>query len=300
MTTSFTMCTKSFAHKYISFWRPGLLVCALLCMTSGVSASESGSTTSVLQQLCPVAAGNSWLSSCLRDLGFPAECIVRVVEPGTCPGHYDIRPSHAQRLRTARAAVFFDFQAQLARRLEGSVLPTAPMIISPRGGLCVPSTYRAALDEIAAKLSSDDPATSRCFTANLETVKHRLTAIEKETLERVADSQWRGTPIVASVHQREFCEWLGMRVVATLPTPDKATPANLEKLISDARGARVVATIANLQEGTRAAEAVAEALRVPVIVFSNFPSEMKDEPGFVALVRHNVDRLLAAQIGERK
>lgn len=300
MTKSFTVCKKASPHKRLSRRCLGVLVGAFLALCCSVWASESGSTTTLLLRLCPVAAGNSWLSSCLRDLGFPAECIFRVVEPGTCPGHYDVRPSDARRLRAARAAVFFDFQAQLARRLEGSVLPTAPIIISPHGGLCVPSTYRAALDEIARLLSSDDPATSRCFTENLETVRHRIAVLEKEVSLRMGTSPWRGAPVIASVHQREFCEWLGMRVVATLPTPDKATPASLEKLINDARSERAVAAIVNLQEGTRAAEAVAEALRIPVIVFSNFPSERKDEPDVLSLIRHNVDRLLAAQIGERK
>ncbi|MCX7624656.1 MAG: zinc ABC transporter substrate-binding protein [Candidatus Sumerlaeaceae bacterium] len=299
MTHAFSVSNHTLLTALHSWWRQLLTACVLMVLANASFALKDEPSTSPLQRFCPIAAGNSWLASCLRDLGFHGECIVRVVEPGTCPGHYDIRPSHALRLRTTRASVFFDFQAQFARRLEGAILATTPIIVSPSGGLCVPSTYYAVVEELAAKLSKDDPATSRAFAASLEEIKIRLAALENECKTRVTASKWAGSPVVASAHQSKFCQWLGMQVVATLPTPDRATPSSVEQLIAVARTARARAVIANLQEGTRAAETVAATLHVPLIVFSNFPSESKDEPDFLSLVRNNVDRLLATP-GEEK
>jgi ABC-type Zn uptake system ZnuABC Zn-binding protein ZnuA len=256
-------------------------------------------TSAPLARLCPIAAGNSWLASCLSDLGFEPSCIERVVPPGTCVGQFDIRPGDAARLRRARASVFFDFQQSLAQRLTGSVLVEAPVLIAPRGGLCVPSTYGAAARELAAALSTREPDTSSVFMQRLGRLDERLRGLEHDMRARIAATGWQGRPVVASVHQAAFCRWLGLDVAATLPPADSATPAEVQDVLARARQAHAVAVVANEEEGTQAARSVADALGVPVVVLHNFPALTREEPDFEALVRGNVARLAHASKGER-
>ncbi len=242
--------------------------------------------------LCPVAAGNSWLVSCLRDLGLPDECVVQFVPPGSCPGHFDMRPAEAVRIRAARGAFFFDFQANLAKRLRANVLTCEPHVMTPSGGLCVPATYRELASQLRDLLAAGDPKTTSVVFERWKVLDQRLTALEEELPQRVRAAGLDGSPVLSSLHQADFSKWLGLQVVATLPRPDAATPGEIQKVLARARAANVVAIIANLQEGTQAAESLAAALHCPVIVFSNFPALTSEEPDFASLVRRNVERLV--------
>lgn len=257
-------------------------------------------TTSLTPALCPVAAGNTWLASCLMDLGMPASCIEGVVPPGTCPGHFDIRPAQAMRLREARFAVFLDFQSKLAERLQNTVLTTTPLVVSPQNGLCIPDTYVAAATVIARALSESDPASSMTLTMRLERLQRSLDALSRELHEKIRESAWRNARVVSSAHQRAFCEWLGLNVIATLPTADAASPTMVERTLTEIRRNRAVAVIANLQEGTQAASAIASAAGVPMVIFSNFPELSPEEPDFAAMVRRNVARLLQTRPGGKE
>jgi len=267
-------------------------------LTGALPRCVIASTTAPLARFCPIAAGNSWLASCLSDLGFDASCIERVVPPGTCVGQFDIRPADAARLRRARASVFFDFQQSLAQRLTGSVLADAPLLIAPRGGLCVPSTYGEAAHELAAALSRREPGTSSVFMQRLGALDERLRGLERDIRGRMAATGWQQRPVVASVHQAAFCRWLGLDVAATLPPADSATPADVQDVLARARQAHAAAVVANEEEGTQAARSVADALGVPVVVLHNFPALTREEPDFEALVRSNVARLAAVAKGE--
>ncbi|MGB9692614.1 MAG: metal ABC transporter solute-binding protein, Zn/Mn family [Candidatus Sumerlaeaceae bacterium] len=280
-----------------------VIVAVMLATPAAALATGDTPTTASLARLCPLAAGNSWLASCLSDLGIPPACIERIVPPGTCPGHFDIRPSQAQQLRAVRLAVFFDFQSQLAQRLHDTALSSTPIIISPGSGLCIPQTYFEAAETLARRLAEAEPETSPALSQQLAALSHTVDALAHELRKKVVESRWNGAPVVSSRHQREFCQWLGLRVVATLPAADTASPAAVEKVFAAVRAHHAAGVIANLQEGTQAARAIASASGLPLVVFSNFPELSAKEPNFTALVRRNVENLLAtspAGTGGRK
>lgn len=274
--------------------RVALLACFLL-LSVAAHASATTHTTSPLAPLCPVAVGNSWIASCLRDLGATSDCVHLIVPPGSCPGHYDLRPSQLALLRASRVTVFFDFQASMAERLRATALTECRLIIlAPKGGLCVPDTYRAMAHELASELARGDSTLSASLEKRLRELDANLEDLARALREQVKNSPWASAPVLASVHQKAFCEWLGLRVVATIPAADTATPAQVERILAQARAERVRAVVANRQEGTKAAEAMAASLNVPVVEFSNFPDEATSEPDFAALVRQNVTRLVRA------
>jgi len=276
------------------------LIVLLVLINSGVWALPTSTTDSVaLKELCPVAAGNSWIACCLHDLGFPRECIVSIAPPGMCPGHYDLRPEEAMRLRAARVAFFFDFQRSLAERLQESALETTTVIVAPLPGLSVPSTYVDATKKIAGELAKMNPETSRMLNQKIREVASQMHAIEHVIRQEIASSRWHGCAVVASEHQAAFCRWLGLSVVATLPPSDAATPGKINDLIRLAQEKRVSVVVANLQEGVKTAETIAQQLNVPCVVFSNFPQMTEGEDSFAALVRRNVSALMSCEGGAR-
>ncbi|GIX44943.1 MAG: hypothetical protein KatS3mg130_1351 [Candidatus Sumerlaea sp.] len=236
-------------------------------------------------------ASNSWLECALVDLASTSVKVERLAPPGACPGHYDIRPDEAVRLRSARAVVLFDFQQSLAGRLR-EFLPasTQLVLIHPADGLCVPETYADACRQlrdalVRANLLESDAA-DRALSATVQRME-RLASRLRDDARPV-----RGVRVVASAHQAAFCRWLGLDVIAVWQSADASSAKEVAELLDEARRKRVQCVIANLQEAGKVGRSLADALGVPLVVFSNFPAMTPEEPDFDSLVRHNVSNLI--------
>ena len=241
------------------------------------------------------AVTTSWLECCLRDLLGPEMPVVRVCPPGSCPGHFDLSPGTLTDLQQCRALFLFDFQQAMGDKLTGlkeAGLKLAP-IQAPQG-LCVPASYLAGCQAVRDALAAAQPDTTHSLAAALERTRGRLAALEREVRGQVKVAGLESTKIVASGHQTEFCRWLGLTPVASYSGGDAATPAELEALIKQGKQACVRFVIANQQEGRQVGEALAWQLGAKLVVFSNFPRMNAGESSFDALVRGNLENLVAA------
>lgn len=252
------------------------------CHQSTPSASRLATATSYLE------------SAALEVLGQDHE-LLRLAEPGTCPGHFDIRPSQAADLRRCRALLRFDFQSALDRVLESNGTH-APYVIavSTRGGLCKPESYLSACRQIAEALVANGELEPTNAQARLQAATTRLEELSRQITNRVAQAGMRGAPVIASVHQKDFCEWLGLKVVATFRAADTASVAEIDQAISVGKFAGIRLVIANLPEGRRTADALAERLNARVVVFGNFPALARGRVSFDDLLNGNVSALLKA------
>ena len=69
--------------------------------------------------------------------------------------------------------------------------------------------------------------------------------------------------------------------------PEEVSPREFEELL----GQKAAAVIANLQEGTQAAESLAKRKGIPLVVFSNFPDTEGYGTGYDGLMEANLGRL---------
>ena len=103
--------------------------------------------------------------------------------------------------------------------------------------------------------------------------------------------------VVTSCHQAVFADWLGLDVVATFAGSDIETPGSINQCLQQAKDKDVRFVIANKQEGTVLATALAERLDADMVIFSNFPAGQSDTtsmPGFDGLLHENIFNLLNA------
>jgi ABC-type Zn uptake system ZnuABC Zn-binding protein ZnuA len=128
----------------------------------------------------------------------------------------------------------------------------------------------------------------------LQAITARLDALSREATNRVAQARLVGLPVIASGRQRDFCDWLGLKVVATFRAADTASIAEIEEAIDAGRLEQVKLVIANLPEGRRTADALAERLKARVVVFENFPALRDGRVSFDEMVSGNVEALLRA------
>ena len=242
-----------------------------------------------------IATTTSYLEAAARDLLLENLTVVRLAEPGTCPGHFDMRPSQVSELRQCRVLLRFDFQKSLDSKIGGADT-NQPRVaeISIRGGMCKPDSYLAACRQTADHFVALGLLTRTNAEARLQVVASRLEELTRGATNRVAQVGLAGRPVIASGHQRDFCEWLGQQVVGSFRAADTASISEIEEAIRAGKLAQIKLVIANLPEGRRTADALGERLQARVVVFENFPALRNGHVSFDEMLSANVAALLQA------
>lgn len=242
-----------------------------------------------------IATTTSYLEAAAYDLLGNDAPVLRLTEPGTCPGHFDMRPSQVRELQLCRALIRFDFQRSLDVKVARDNT-SGPHVaeITLGGGLGRPESYLSACRQIANHLATLGLVARTDSETRLRLIAARLDALSHELTNRVSEAHLVGSPVISSRHQREFCEWLGLRVVATFRAADTSSIAEIEDAIDAGRLGQVKLVIANMPEGRRAADALAQRLKAQVVVFENFPPLQDGQVSFDAMLQTNVAALEAA------
>ena len=239
-----------------------------------------------------VATTTSYLEAAARDLLGNELDVIRLAEPGTCPGHFDLRPSQVSELRQCRALLRFDFQKSLDAKFTGGATNQPPVAeISLRSGLCRPDSYLAACRQSAAQFVALGLLSPTNAEARLQGIARQLDALAADLTNQVARAGLAGTSVLVSGHQRDFCEWLGLKVVGTFRAADTASISEIEQAIATGKLAAVKLVVANLPEGRRTADALAERLGARVVVFENFPALVQGRMSFAQMLNANVRAL---------
>jgi ABC-type Zn uptake system ZnuABC Zn-binding protein ZnuA len=242
-----------------------------------------------------IAVTNSYLECAVRDLCPEGVEVLCLAPPGMCPGHFDISPAQVRQLRNCRVLLLFDFQRSIEERLSrlrDNGLKTH--LVQAPAGLCVPDTYLATCKQVGQMLSGVYPEKTVQFEERLAAVERRLQTLATDLRASVASSGMTTAAVLTSNHQAKFAEWLGLRLIATFIGSDLETMAGVDHCLKKAAGEDIRFVIANQQEGTGLADALAERLHAKAVVFSNFPQSCEGVDGFDRLVRDNVGLLLGA------
>lgn len=275
----------------MSTLRGGVLISCLILGLLVSGCSEG----SVEEEAPDVAVTNSYLESVVRDLCGSQTKVMCLAPPGMCPGHFDISPAQVRQLQGCRMLLLFDFQSQVEStlsRLKDNGLKTH--LIEGPTGLCVPDSYLSACREVAAILASEYPEGADALALRLDEIEQRLGTLSGELRTALANSGSAAAGVLTSHHQAKFAEWLGLETVATFIGSDAETVGHIDHCLKQAAGREVRFVIANRQEGTALAQALAERLKARAVVFSNFPLQTANGPGFDRLLRSNVEHLLKA------
>ncbi len=258
-----------------------LFVCALFLLGGCVGEKDYP------EQLLLVS--NSYFECVAREFLSPDElAICRLSEPGTCPGHFDIRPSQAAMIRQSSLVLMFDFQSGVATKLRQiGGKEKRIILLSEHGGLCVPETYLATCAEIGEKLVEQGWLTHEKYETRLELVRDRMQVLGAEILPLT--EKFRGKSVVCSKNQKEFCVWLGLSVTETFSGKDTPSLSQVLKLVDCGKKAEIVAVIGNIPEGNLVAKHLADEIEVPVCMLANFPDP---RVGFDDMIQKNVQLIL--------
>ncbi len=242
-----------------------------------------------------IAVTNSYLASAVHDLCGAEAKVMCLAPPGMCPGHFDISPAQVRQLGHCKMLLLFDFQQKVEAslsRLKDDGLQTH--LVTGPAGLCIPDAYLSTCREVATLLSKAYPDRAAEFETRLDAIEQRLSTLGDELRTSVQSADATGAKVLASNHQAKFATWLGLDVVATFVGSDVETISNIDHCLKQAAGKDIRFVVANRQEGTSLAGALADRLKAKAVVFSNFPSQTEGAVGFDQLLRDNVQGLIAA------
>ena len=241
-----------------------------------------------------LAATNTYLESAAFDLLGRDVQIIRLAEPGTCPASFDVRPSQVTELQRCRALLRFDFQKSLDGKVQRDTNALQIIEISIHGGLCETASYLSTCRQMADSFVSIGWMERSAASAKLDQIAERLKLKESWARQEMDQARLTGHPVIASRHQKAFCEWLGLKVVAVFRPADTASIGEIEHAIDAGTFSAIRLVIANLPEGRRTADALAGRLSAKVIVFENFPALKNNRVSFDDMFTSNVEALVKA------
>jgi len=256
-----------------------VLLFVIFCFASAPCYSQSEKTVVVTTSLLEHAV--------LEVIPSSAHVVViRLIPPGSCPGHFDLNPGMVPVLRRAVVVVRHNFQGNLEENIARMGADDVVMVpVSVSGSLLVPSSYAILTGQMADVLSRVFPEHRTELRHAADRTSIRMSGLAVSLL--LQAGAWKNTPVIASINQKEFCEWLGFRVVGVINRPEDMSPRDFEKLI--ATNAKLV--IGNLQEGAEAALSLGRRKGIPVAILSSFPDVEGYGTGFDRLANENIKRI---------
>jgi zinc transport system substrate-binding protein len=261
-----------------------------LLLITGITAGCKESNN--YQKQPEIAVANSYLLSAVKDLCGEQTDVMSFVSPGMCPGHFDMSPAQVKQLGRCKILLLFDFQSGIGNalsRLEERGLKIYS--IKAPEGLCLTKTYLAVVRNIADVLSKDNPAERMEYDKRFEFIEERLNTLADDINSKIEKAGLANIEVLVSGHQAEFAKWLGLNVVATFAGSDIEIPSGINSALMEAKDKNIKFVIANQQEGTALAKAMANRLNSKMVVFSNFPTGQSDMPAFDSLLIENISGL---------
>ncbi|MGQ9661125.1 MAG: metal ABC transporter substrate-binding protein [Kiritimatiellia bacterium] len=236
-----------------------------------------------------VVVTTTLVETAVRDLLGNSVNVVRLLPPGSCPGHFDLEPSQVQNLLGARLFIRHDFQDAVDTTLRKSRLDPGRIVALPsRSALTIPTNYVAMCAALAEHLTKTWPERGDGIRAALDRIRKRANEAEEKAAN--LRSRLRGRRVLCAQYQREFCAWLGLEIAAIFQAGTDESAWQLARAIDMARIQHAQAVVGNLQWGPRHLKALAEATGLPGIMLSNFP-ESGEADAYWQLFSANLEAL---------
>lgn len=239
--------------------------------------------------------GSTLLEDIVSDLTAGRAKTRLLISGSACPGHTDVKASdlvfaanaqgiyvHPRQMTLPSLTQLFATKEQLRTRTHG---------IGVSGSWLIPDVQIQASRAVAKTLVQGE--TSDFSDAVYGRLQKRIERIKdfSEGLEPVR-TRFHGKPVVSALMQKDFVSWCGFSIAATFGGAESMNPKILAEIIALARKRRVIGVVENLQSGKEAGLPIAEELKIPRAILSNFPGSDDNIPDYFSLVRENIRQLL--------
>lgn len=217
----------------------------------------------------------------------------RLIPPGNCPGHFDLKPLMLKEIKNSDLFICHDYQRGIKDKVEALGGDLDIMVVAEKGSYLVPSNYWNMVEQIEFKLNpstgvGDVPGAESDSDSEGRDIPDRMETSVRLLRTAAAENGWRGASVLAAAMQADFCRWLGFDVAGVIPRSEALTPSKMRDLLrTDAE-----MVVGNLQSGGDVARIVGQRLDIPVAVISNFPrTAASASKAYENLLQDNIEEL---------
>lgn len=233
-----------------------------------------------------VVCSTTVLCSVVRDLAGDSVEVEVIAPPNICPGHYDVRPSDVYVVAEADLVLYHGIEPWV-EELKKASESEAPAV-KVAGGWSTPDTLKSLYSNVSKILDqylglNTSVKLEKCLKAIDETA---------EELRRIAHERgFSGRPVVSMMFQADFLKFLGFRVIATFPPPEKVSAKLFESIVKNATESGAVLVVDNLQSGTEIGSRLASRVNAVEVALSNFPESPPELKNMTQVMIWNAERL---------
>lgn len=258
----------------------------ILVMMSMVVAVNAEDTVKVV---CTTTA----LETMVEEIGQEQVDVISLVQPGVCPSHFDVRPSHITEVSKASLILYHGVEPWLEDLLKASQNETAKKV-QVAGGWNTPQLAGEKLALIQEVLSQVDPENSTTYKMNADRALEALNSLA-DTIKKDAETLNVETITVLCMDwQRSLVEWMGFDVAASYAPPETLSIKDVNELITTGRAQNAALVIDNLQSGTETGSEIAAQINAHHVILTNFPNAIPETETITKMIAYNAQQLLDA------
>ncbi len=266
----------------------GVLVGLLLI---GAFVGGSFGDEAVEQEKLLVICTTNVLGDFVGEVGKDRIEIHTIVSGGTCPSHYDIKPSDAYAVSKASLVFFHGIEPWLENLLQASGNEEA-QIVEVKGPWNPPSLAIEKIEVVKEALSQYEPQNAPYFKENAVGIIKSINDTAKALKEEAEYLEVEQIKVICMKWQEGFVKWLGFNVVATYLPPERVSMKQTLELIKKGKEENVTLIIDNLQSGTEFGAKLASEVGATQVILSNFPGAIPETENYVRLIEYNARQLL--------
>ena len=268
---------------------------AYLLILTVITAFTIGGCGEKPESRIHVTATTTMMQSAIREIGGEKVSVSVLIPPGSCPGHYDIRPGDIQNIKKSRALFIHGYEQFIPRLMESVGEPHPRVCRVPvEGNWMIPATYKESCCKVALLLSGINPGNKEYYRSRLISLSKSVDETDRDIQQRIKDTGACGTAVICSNQQAPLLEWMGLNVAGTYGRPDEFTPAQLHKLVLAGRKKNVSLVADNLQSGPDAGVQLAKEIGASHVTLSNFPGGFANTSTWKECLLKNAELMLSA------
>ena len=272
----------------------GLLIAALVGTVVTVLVLAQHAQPSV-----DIMTGSSFITNIIEDVADSKLETRTLIPPGSCPGHYGVKPGDIKALANSTAFFIHNYQQNyenVTGAIEAADNPDLIItVINITGNWMTPPVQAEAVDKIAQALCDIYPENAVYYHGNATEMVQAILDKGEEVANTLQEAGVEGVKVICAEMQAGFVKWAGFDIVATFGRPEDLSPTDEAQLVTEAKQAGVALIIDNLQSGstTLGASIEQDVEAIPVTI-SNFPGGFENTETWEKAIDKNVDLLLEA------
>ncbi len=244
-------------------------------------------------ELITVVCTTTALEALAEEVGGDLVTIISLVQPGVCPSHFDVKPSHVAEVKSASVILYHGVEPWLEDLITASGNESVERILL-EGRWNTPPFAVSKIEEIRDVLSRTDSENASFYSQNAEQAIEEINQMAEAIQAEAHSLHTEDVPVLCMDWQKSLAEWMGFPVVAAYAPPETLSMKDINDLIATGKNENAILVIDNLQSGTALGAEIAAEIGGYQVVLTNFPRAVPETDTIGDMLEYNAQQLLNA------